>query len=229
MQTEPFKAEPPKPKRRRFQFSLRSLLIFTVIVAVGAGWLGRKIEQKRREREAIAAIRKLGGVVHYDYDGRDFLSPPPDSPQNAEPFGPAWLRSLLGDNFFSEVTSVRFVRDNLTDDRLRDIEPLPQLRSLYLPDSQITDAGLTHLESLSQLETLVVESRGITDAGLEHLKGLAKLQRLILPMTPQITDDGLNHLKGLTRLEWLNVRGTGITLEAVARFKELLPECEIVY
>jgi hypothetical protein len=228
MEAEP-RIAPPTRKRRRFQFSLRSLLIVTIVVSVACGWLGKKIEQKHREREVVEAIRKLGGAVYYDYDGRDFLSPPPDSPQNAEPFGPAWLRSLLGDNFFSEVTSVSFASDNLTDDGLGDIELLPQLKSLRLSDSQITDAGLKHLEALSQLENLVLDTRGITDVGLEHLKRLAKLQRLILPMTPQITDAGLVHLKDLTRLELLNVRGTAITVEAVAKFKKLLPECEIEY
>jgi hypothetical protein len=229
MQTEPPKADSPKRKRRWFQFSLRSLLIFTIVVAVACGWLGKRIEQKRKEHEVVETIRKLGGAVYYDYDGRDFLSPRPDSPQNTEPFGPAWLRSLLGDSFFSEVTSVSFAHDNLTDDELGDIELLPQLKSLRLRDSQITDAGLKHLEALSQLQTLVLDTRGITDVGLEHLKRLAKLQRLILPMTPQITDAGLVHLKDLTRLELLNVRGTAITVEAAAKFKKLLPECEIEY
>ena len=229
MQAERPKADSPKRKRHRFQFSLRTLLIFTMVCAVACGWLGKKIEQKRKEHDVVQAIRKLGGAVYYDYDGRDFLSPPPDSRQNAEPFGPAWLRSLLGDNFFSEVTSVSLACENLTDDGLGDIELLAQLKSLHLRDSQITDAGLTHLEALSQLENLVLDTRGITDVGLEHLKRLAKLQRLILPMTPQITDAGLVHLEDLTRLELLNVRGTAITVEAAAKFKKLLPECEIEY
>ena len=42
----------PKRKRRWFQFSLRSLLIFTVIVAIPCAWLGRRIERKGQEREA---------------------------------------------------------------------------------------------------------------------------------------------------------------------------------
>ena len=63
MQPDPPKAEPPKRKRRWFQFSLRSLLVTTFIVAVACGWLGKKIEQKRREREAVEAIVKLGGQV----------------------------------------------------------------------------------------------------------------------------------------------------------------------
>ncbi len=34
MQTEPPKAEPPKRKRRRFQYSLRTLLIAVALLAV---------------------------------------------------------------------------------------------------------------------------------------------------------------------------------------------------
>ena len=52
MQTEPPKADPPKHKRRWFQFSLRTLLIFTLICAVGSVWVARRIEQKRKVRES---------------------------------------------------------------------------------------------------------------------------------------------------------------------------------
>jgi hypothetical protein len=38
-----------------------------VIVAIPCAWLGRKIEQKRRERAAVRAILDLGGYVEYDY------------------------------------------------------------------------------------------------------------------------------------------------------------------
>jgi hypothetical protein len=42
MEEEPSPA-PPKRERRCYQFSLRTLLIFVVIVAIPCGWLGRKI------------------------------------------------------------------------------------------------------------------------------------------------------------------------------------------
>jgi hypothetical protein len=60
MQSEPPKAERPKRKRRWLQFSLRTLLIFTMICAIGCAWLAHKIERKRKEREAAEAIVKLG-------------------------------------------------------------------------------------------------------------------------------------------------------------------------
>ncbi|HEV2972726.1 MAG TPA: hypothetical protein VGY55_22350 [Pirellulales bacterium] len=45
-------ADPPKRKRRRFQFSLRSLLVGVTLLAVPLGFVGRQIKIVR-EREAI--------------------------------------------------------------------------------------------------------------------------------------------------------------------------------
>jgi hypothetical protein len=63
MEAEPPKAESPKRKRRWFQFSLRTLLIGVVIIAIACGWLGSKIERKRKELDAVKAIIDVGGRV----------------------------------------------------------------------------------------------------------------------------------------------------------------------
>jgi hypothetical protein len=52
MQADPPKTGSPKRKRRWYQFSLRSLLIFTLVCALGAAWLGRKMERKEHELES---------------------------------------------------------------------------------------------------------------------------------------------------------------------------------
>jgi hypothetical protein len=145
MEAEPSKAAPPNRKRRWFQFSLRSLLIFTVLCAIGSAWLGKRIERKRKEREAVEAIVKLQGQVSYDYqriDASNWRS-------GGEPFGPAWLRTLLGENFFSEVELVYAFGD-----------------------------GLEHLKELPNLPELRLMGRGVTDAGLVNLKGLTKLKNV---------------------------------------------------
>jgi hypothetical protein len=81
----------PKRKRRWFQFSLRTLLIFTLVVAMGCAWLAGKAERKRRERAAVEALRKKDAWVIYD---DDLLR------RNGTPPGPAWVRWLLGENYF---------------------------------------------------------------------------------------------------------------------------------
>ena len=63
MPTEPSEAEPPKRKLRWFQFSLRSLMVFNLICAVVAGWLGKKVERKRNERAVKGIVRLSGSVV----------------------------------------------------------------------------------------------------------------------------------------------------------------------
>jgi hypothetical protein len=73
-----------------------------VIVAVPCALLGRKIEQKRRQRQAVEAI-KMVGFVQYDYELRSWsLSETEKKP----PTGSSWLRALLGENFFCEVDQV---------------------------------------------------------------------------------------------------------------------------
>ena len=70
----------------RFQFSIRSLLVLVVVVAVPFSWLAVEMKKSRREREAVEALEKLGAEVSYDYQLK----------KNVEPSGPGWLRGLLG-------------------------------------------------------------------------------------------------------------------------------------
>ena len=53
--------------RRRFQFSILSLLLLTVVAAIPCSWLAVARKQARKQREAVEKIRRLGGGVYYDY------------------------------------------------------------------------------------------------------------------------------------------------------------------
>ena len=50
-----------KPRRRWFQYSLRTLLVLMLLACIGMGWIAVKLQQVRRERAAVAAIEGLGG------------------------------------------------------------------------------------------------------------------------------------------------------------------------
>jgi hypothetical protein len=131
--------------RRRFQFSLRTLLIVTVVVAAMAGWLGRGIEHNRRQSEVVKAVTSIGGYVYYDYERRGS-----GWSRGPEPNGPRSLRAIFGENFFSEVAVVG------------------------LSDTIVTDANLPAIEEnmtrLAHLETLDVTRTKISAAGVNHLK-----------------------------------------------------------
>ena len=187
-----------------------TLLIFTAIVALLCGWLATRIEQKRREREAVAAIVKLGGDVTYDYQYT----------YSREPSGPIWLTNLLGEGFFDDVVDVD-LRDANADAALAHVQVLTHLNSLALWESKVTDAGLVGFKGPTQLRILYMQEASVGDIGLKCLDRFAQLITLDLSQT-KVTDDGLQHLMGLTQLEMLCLDKTNITDAGLKRLKNLI-------
>ena len=189
----------PKPRRRWHQFSLRTLLIVVLVLSLPSSWLGVKLHEARKQREAVGAILEAGGTVLYEYqfdESGKFVA-------QAEPPTPAWLRSLLGDDLFRDVAYVSPGRDS-------------------------GDAELEQLKGLTSLRRLNLDGGEVTDAGLEHLKGLTSLEELDLSHT-QVTDAGLKHLKGLASLEYLGLCCNKVSNEGVKKLQEALPNCQIIH
>jgi hypothetical protein len=155
-----------KPKLRWYQYSLRTLVVFVMLCAVACSWLAVKMEQARKQREAVEAIEKLGGVAKY----------------GARP----------GDCFFANVVDVSFT--TATDDGLEHLDRLTYVEFLWLHDSQVTDKGLQYVEGLTQLKWLDLDYTHVTDQGLAHLKGLPNLNTLWLNGT-QVTHKGVSELQ----------------------------------
>jgi hypothetical protein len=190
------------PKRRWFQFSLRTLLVFVTLCAIACSWFAVKLQQATRQREAVAEIKKLGGICVYDWQldangGFDY------SYSKTKPTGPVWLRNLLGDDLFQSVIMVGFEAER-----------------------EVTDASLEPLKGLSEVRELDLYGTKVTDAGLRHLKGLSQLRELCLSDT-QVTDAGLEYLKELTQLQQLDLDGTQVTDAGVTKLQQALPNCEI--
>ncbi len=233
--------------RRQFQFSIRSLLVGVMVVAVACSWFSVKMQQARRQREVVGAIEMMGGYVvyYYQFDANGFFLPWP-----AEPPGPAWLQNLLGVDFLSYVRDLRY--EQATNAELKNLKGMTSLRHLGLAGTQVTDAGLVHLEELTSLQFISLRStqasdaglvylKGltslqmlwlfrtqVTDAGLLHLKGLTSLEELLLSNT-QVTDAGLVHLEGLTSLTHLALGGTQVTDAGVQDLQKALPNCQIAH
>ena len=190
----------PARKLRWFQYSLRSLFLLTLVVSLVMGWVAPRMKRTRQEDEAVEEIKKLHGQVQYDYEVRQSGNPPLDE----EPPGPAWLRNLLGENFFATVVKVHFDYDA----------------------ASVTDRDLEPLKGLTQLQWVDLRGTQVTDAGLEYLKGLKQLQALDLFGT-HVTDSGLQRLRGLTQLSSLHLVRTHVTDEGVERLQRALPKCRI--
>ncbi len=222
--------------RCRFQYSLRSLMLLVLAVAVACSWFATQVQRARKQKEVMEAIAKLGGKSWYS-NSDPFATEPPD---------PLWLRNLFGDGFLGGGICVWLTTDagierlkelpelelldlhgsRISHGGLRCLKELTQLKELFLGATSITDAELAHLTGFSGLRALVLRDTGVTDAGLEYLEAIPTLERLDLAGT-KITDRGLVHLKRLPHLVWLSVDGTGVTTDGMNDFRQALPNCEL--
>jgi len=176
------------------------MLEYPILTLLVIAPFAEKVQQAERQRQAVEAIREVGGFVGYDYemDESGFFW------TKQEPPGPAWLRRLVGDDFVSDVVNVDF------------------------SDTRVTDAGVENLNELTGITHLALGGTQVSDAGLENLTGLANLTLLGLSHT-QVSDTGLKHLVGLTNLQVLGLVGTHATEEGIMELRKALPKCQIYW
>lgn len=209
--------------RRRYQFGVRTLLLFVLVGAIVCSWFSAKMHQAREQRRAVLAVFAAGGSWEYDYElafeADGWPMPVGEGPVSARG------RKLLGDDFSGDVISV-YLRDTGTDATLERIKSLAKLESLDLSHTYVTDAGLEHVQGRTYLKVLVLRGTRVTDAGLEHLQELTGLAVLDLGDT-EVTDAGLESLKGLTQLRILSLDGTRVTGHGVKKLDDALPHCVI--
>ncbi len=205
-----------------FQFSIRSLLVLTLAVALPSSWMAVEMKKAERQMRAARRIVSMGGQISSDWElYQDGASIP-----NAKPPGPNWLRNLLGEYFFSGIVHVTLRAGPVAESDLKYIEALAQLRMMQFYHNPITDDRLKYFTGLSELETLYLNYTMVTDAGLGQLRRLPKLRVLVIGNT-RITDAGLAMLGNLRQLELLDIRCTQVTdaglvhLEGLKQLKTL--------
>ncbi len=206
---------------KRLQFSLRFLLVLTLVIAVLSCWFAIQLRQAERQRAAIASIAASGAhtLYHWEIGVARIEANAPGTP---------WLRQQLGRDFFSHVYCVQrgeFGRlyDSATD--LSDIEmaglsEFTRLTFLQIEGAAVTDKGLKNLEGLSDLEVLGLSGTKITDEGMQFLQNLTELEALELTDT-HVTDAGITYLKGLHKLKRLSLSGTKVTAKGVLQLSTL--------
>jgi hypothetical protein len=135
-------------------------------------------------------------------------------------------RGQMTDAMLLEVSGVERVTaldlsgsKTVTDEGVRHLARLPNLRHLDLGGTAVTDRGLDVLRELPELETVSLAMTQMTDAGVAHLAHCGELRQVDLSWTG--TGDGaIRALAGKRKLHLLR-SGNGVTDAGLALLHEL--------
>ena len=216
-------------KHLRLKISLRVLMLLVLVFGV---WLGSQVNKAHEQRAAVAAVKKFGGWVHYDWEfvkgpvtvpPGNFLWTPPwgKLTPGRSPWAPDWVRRGLGDEYFQEIAHVSLFVDiqkgeghagplNIgpADHVFAKLTGQTGIKTLQIGGQQATDDGLRYVGEMTGLEELIIwPARSISDAGVAHLTGLKNLKDLRIDKS-KLTDEGLRHLAALRNVEHLSVDGS---------------------
>jgi Leucine-rich repeat (LRR) protein len=140
----------PKPRRRWFQFSLRTLLaVMTLAAGLAVAWR-IYVEPYRQQRQTMKLIEHLGG-----------------SYQTVA--APGWLRTLFGQDF-QNITLVNLADCDTPAAYLGQVAALPALETLVVGGQEFTDEHLRPLHRVSTLRGLVLDSTDVTVAAIDALR-----------------------------------------------------------
>lgn len=222
-------------RRRRFQYTLRTLLGLFLVFGLALGWLVPRMKRAAAQRRAVEAIEADygGAIVAYhagwfrDRDENHLRTETDpcvpfrqrDEPDCASEGEPDWLRNLLGADFFHPVLEL----GGLPDDGLKYLDGLRQLQVLCLNGVPVSDSALSNLRNLTALRRLDLSETNVTDAGLCHLSVLKHLRTLKLSQT-RVQGQGLRHVSELRELENLDLSECMLTdtgMESLANMPQL--------
>ena len=219
--------------KRRSRRTLWLSMLLGVLIVFGFGV--DKYRNVWAQRRAVAALRQAGGRVWYDFHRSDSSTNYVDARRPAmlrsieSAFGRRfadWLRSIGAEDLFGEVVEVSVShKPNLTDEDLRFLKDLPDLKTLFLSGGAVTPNALEYLANHRFLEDV---SLGIemTDDDLHHLAEITSLRELYL-MGPR-PGDYIVRLQGSSTIDF-NEYDSRVTAEGVKRLSTALPDCRISY
>ena len=229
--------------RWRFQFSIRSLLVLVVAVAIPSSWLTVEIKAARKQRETIAMLRAAGLKVYYDceLDEDGYRDP------RRQLSWPAWWREFMGVDMLATAARVEtqpimignfggfstFCRQEVGDDQLALLSQLVHLRHLDLSGVPIMTSRLTCLEGLTELESLRLNQHEINDEGLASLAELPNLKKLSIG-EGRVTGVALPHLARFKHLEEIQIFAVSLDSPAISDrtlddLRSALPGCNVSF
>lgn len=203
---------------------IRSSFLVALLALLCTCFLAVVFERALSQHSSVQVVDSVYGRIMYDYqrakDGSIVGS--------ARLGMPAMFSHGVLLHVFHSVHFLDLDNNLVTDDTLRQLGGLRQLKVLHISNCSVTEDGLASLVELSALEVLTLDHVPITDDGLKVFVDFPGLSRLELCDT-NVSDAGLRHLEQFSGLRYLNLLGTKVTGLGVLDLQKALPECEIVF
>jgi len=133
------------------RFSLRSLLLVTVLFSGCLAWFTHRAHMNRRQREAVHRIWKMGGLVAFKSEPT-YTIPLNDNEWLAET-SKTWFDDVLRVRTPEYVlfASMRGKRSDVDDDDIEELidvlKQLPSIRYVRLDATDITEEGVARMQA----------------------------------------------------------------------------------
>lgn len=206
---------PPKPNRRWYQFSLRTLFIVMSMLVVGVAWLASIAREARRQRIVVTEFLELGATIKFS----------DEQPSRPEMFDTDYLGRIEEITLWlpdpdDETTwfANDFLRPQRFNAEIGDVSWIAACKNLkWLQLVRIGLSDVSWLAELRHLETLNLSENPISD--VSSIRELRKLNWLVLNNT-QVAD--LSPLVGLKNLKYIELRKTKVVdVSSLAELKKL--------
>ena len=113
----------------------------------------------------------------------------------------------------------------ITDDGVRKLEKLINLKNLHIDNSRMTDEGFRSLSRMTKMKNLVLQSHRFSDRGFSAVRQMKQLESLCVGGKAWdrslITDEGLAVVADMKELENLNLSYTSITSNGLRHVSKL--------
>jgi hypothetical protein len=124
--------------------------------------------------------------------------------------------------------SMRFPPAFVNDQAMARLAPRAEAFSrLSLVGSDITDDGIRHLGGMRNLRSLVLQRTGIEGSGLAHLQSLPRLEVLNLSHT-RVDDEGALNLLRMPALREVFLFGTAVSDSLMEALRTHLPDAQVL-
>lgn len=120
----------------------------------------------------------------------------------------------------SKITRLDLTSLKITDESMKVISGMENMRELYLWNTKITSKGVETIQTLKKLKVFALAGSKIDNESLIYINKMPELKSLNISWT-NINDEGLKNLAGNKSIEILSLSGTKITKNGITRLSKM--------